>query len=194
MLVSGVGLAAGGSQAPQAKPQPTNLVASPPYQLSSSQVRQPSTQPTVTFKNGLLTISANNSTLAEILREVGEKTGAEIELPAQVEERVVAMLGPGPAQQVLNTLLTGSQFNFVLVGSSSDPSALTQVLLFQRSPAERLTQPETHIASNAPIAQPVVNVEIQQSTDPTENELPVRAQQRMLLQHRQAVMEAFSRR
>src|SRR5258707_285929 len=50
--------------------------------------------PQVTYQNGLLTITAANSTLGDILRAVKKQTGADIEVPA-AHDRVVTNLGPG---------------------------------------------------------------------------------------------------
>jgi len=56
----------------------------------------PATPAKVSFENGLLTISAQNSTLGEILRDVRKLTGASIEIPqgSGASERVIAHLGP----------------------------------------------------------------------------------------------------
>jgi hypothetical protein len=88
--------------------------------------------PQVTFQNNQLTIVAPNSTLADILRAVRKQTGAEIDIPP-APERVVTHLGPGPARAVVAELLNGSRFNYVLLGSPSDDSMLTRVVLVAKS-------------------------------------------------------------
>jgi hypothetical protein len=89
----------------------------------------PSHLPTVTFHNGELSIVAYNSTLRDILEMVRSQTGATIDIPPDANERVVVQLGPGPARQVLASLLAGSDFNFVVLNSDTDPLALTKVVL-----------------------------------------------------------------
>lgn len=87
----------------------------------------------VTFKNGLLYISAAKANLSEVLFAVHERTGAEIAIPAGAEqEQVVGEMGPAPAAQVLGQLLNGSKFNFVIVNSPSNPRALEAVILSAR--------------------------------------------------------------
>lgn len=88
--------------------------------------------PQVTFQNNQLTINAPNSTLADILRAIRKQTGAEIDIPP-APERVVTHLGPGPARSVVADLLNGSRFNYVLLGSPSDDSALARVVLVAKS-------------------------------------------------------------
>ncbi len=88
--------------------------------------------PQVSYENGQLTIVAPNSTLGDILRAVRKQTGAEIEIPT-ASDRVVTHLGPGPARDVVAELLNGSRFNYVLLGSPDDPSALTRVVLVAKT-------------------------------------------------------------
>ena len=87
--------------------------------------------PEVSYHNGELSIVAPNSSFSEILSCVRAKTGAEIEIPAS-NERVVTHLGPGPVRDVLAQLLNGSPFNYVLVGSPTEPNSLTRVVLSVR--------------------------------------------------------------
>jgi hypothetical protein len=103
--------------------------------------------PQVTFENNQLTIVAPNSTLADILRAVHKQTGADIEVPA-APERVVTHLGPGPAREVLADLLNGSRFNYVLLGSPSDQTALTRVVLVAKSGAQETAS--NPVARNTP--------------------------------------------
>ena len=103
----------------------------PLTQVSLDQL--PAAPPRVSYQNGSLTIVAENSTLGDILREVHKATGASIDVPANANERVIARLGPAPARDVLASLLNGSSFNYVLVGSVTDPAALSSVMLTAKS-------------------------------------------------------------
>jgi hypothetical protein len=94
----------------------------------------PASPPRVDYHNGELTIAAENSTLGDILLAVRTQTGASIDIPANATERVVSHLGPGPARQVLAELLNGTHFNYVMLGSASDPNAVAQVILTLRPP------------------------------------------------------------
>lgn len=112
--------------------------------------------PQVTYQNNQLTIVAQNSTLADILRAVRKQTGAEIDIPP-APERVVTHLGPGPARVVVAQLLNGSRFNYVLLGSPADDTMLTRVVLVAKSgpevtpgPAGTNPQPAVAQANNAP--------------------------------------------
>ena len=93
----------------------------------------PAVAPQVTYQDGLLTIVAPNSTLADILRGVRKHTSADIEIPATASERVVTRLGPGPAREVMAELLNGSRFNYILLGSPEDANALVRVVLVAKT-------------------------------------------------------------
>lgn len=88
----------------------------------------------VKFVNGLLSIKADRVTLAEVLQAVQRRTGADISLvPGADQERVVSDLGPAPAQEVLEHLLHGSKFNFLILNAASDPRKLDRLILTPRT-------------------------------------------------------------
>lgn len=104
------------------------LPAGPLQQVPLPQL--PESAPQVTYQNGLLTILAQNATLGEILKQVKKLTGASIDLPANgAPERVVTEIGPGAPRDVLAVLLNGTQFNYVMLGSTSNPSAVESISL-----------------------------------------------------------------
>jgi hypothetical protein len=95
----------------------------------------PAAPPKVSYQNGLLTIVAQNSTLSDILRDVHKLTGASIDVPPNATERVVTRLGPGEPRDVLASLLNGSAFNYVMLGSSSNPRGVASVVLTAKTVA-----------------------------------------------------------
>lgn len=106
-------------------PQPP----APPPTLEQS----PPTPPRVTYQNGELTIDAHNSTLSQVLHAVQLQTGASVEIPpGGGNDRVVAQIGPGQPHDVLNTLLNGSKFDYVILGVTGDPGAVQKVILSVR--------------------------------------------------------------
>ena len=116
------------TQSPTPPPVATSPVPLPPEQL-------PASPPEVQFRQGQLRITASNSTLSDILRAVRKETGASVDVPGNATERVVGQFGPGPARDVLASLLNGSHFNYVLLGSAENPAALDRVILTSRSGA-----------------------------------------------------------
>ena len=105
--------------------------------ISSTPAETAATPPQVTFQDGLLSIRAENSTLGDVLRAVQSATGATIDSPGLTSERVYVKLGPGQPREVLASLLNGSHYGYILLGSAQQPNAVTRVMLTrQNSSAE----------------------------------------------------------
>jgi hypothetical protein len=123
---------------------------SPQWSNSTSE-GAPTTQPHVRFEEGLLTISANNSSLSDVLMAVRAATGADIDLPGGVSgERVTASLGPGPARKVLSDLLGWSSFDYIIQGSDANPQTIQSVTLLVRT---KSAGPTTALNSSGPSRQ-----------------------------------------
>src|SRR5437016_2784009 len=135
--------AAGKTPVKQEQAAPTAQPATPIPPLTLEQM--PASPPQVTFDNGQLTIVAQNSTLGDILRAVRAKTGATVEVPGNATERVVAKIGPGPAREVLASLLNGSHFNYVMLGSPTKADMVDRIILTSKSGIE-----PTAASSNPP--------------------------------------------
>jgi hypothetical protein len=135
--------------------------------------RKPEPPLRVGFDRGLLTISA--------------RTGADSPIPSGAEQEQVAIqAGPGPAKDVIATLLNGSRFNYVLQGTPQDPQGVGTVILTPKSniseqsyapspaPAQPMGTPDGQLA--APTAPP--NPPMQTNQDmPPNPELPPNAEE-----------------
>ena len=144
------------SAAQPSVPQPAAAIpAYQPKPLTPVPLDQvPAVAPVVKYKDGELSIEAHNSTLSDVLKAVRQQTGAELEIPPNATERVVADLGPGPARQVLADLLNGTHFNYVMVGSSTDPSAVESIFLTSKTTSGSVESAATGVGRPR-ISQPV---------------------------------------
>lgn len=131
----------------KAAPEPEAPVTpAPPPTLAESSP----TPPQVSYGNGQLTIVAQNATLSQVLRSVGSLTGTSVEMPSSASgERVVGQLGPGQPRDVLNALLNGTKFNYIILGVTGNPGAVQKVILTTPKPATAV-----NTAQNAPAVQP----------------------------------------
>jgi hypothetical protein len=83
--------------------------------------------------SGRLAIAADNSTLGDVLKAVKNVTGASLEMPGSAaSERIAVNLGPGQPQQVLQQLFAGSRFDYIILGSTTNPSAVDKIILTAR--------------------------------------------------------------
>jgi len=72
----------------------------------------------IKYRGGLLSIRSQNATLGEVLKAVSLKTGAEIQVPSLLGgKHITAQLGPAPTKEVLESLLSSSQLDYILLGT-----------------------------------------------------------------------------
>ena len=109
--------------------------------------------PKVTFSDGLLGIRAENSTLGDILKAVQSATGASIDSPGFASERVYVNLGPGEPRDILASLLNGSRYDYILLGSQQQPNSVARVMLTVRQTSHE--QPAVSSTATVP-ATPLV--------------------------------------
>jgi hypothetical protein len=115
------------AKAAKAKVEPSASAPAPPPPTPG---QLPPSPPQVSFRDGLLTVNAQNSTLADVLAAVRAQTGATIDLPAgSGSERVFFHQGPAPARDVLAALLKGSSFDYIILGPPERPGDVQRVLL-----------------------------------------------------------------
>ena len=138
----------------------------------------PPVAPTVTYRGGLLTIVAENSTLQDILTGVRKATGATVDAPAaSASERVATHLGPGQPRDVLAALLNGSRFDYILLSSPEDPGGVRRLILSPRSgsggaAAETAASPPGSLSSApAPLPAPATRT-LRPDTSEVENAAP----------------------
>ena len=165
----------GAQEAARQTPQPSPTVAGEPM----------AKPPLVTYEDGELTIIAENSSLSEVMKALRSSLGADVDLPANVnDQHIWVRLGPGPARRVLRDLLDGTEFNYVIQASENDPDGIRSVLLIPRSKStgsetasplgrtairrmpghESDAQSSTDSENSA--AEPVASVDPQQATPP----------------------------
>jgi hypothetical protein len=71
-------------------------------------------------------------------------------MPTNPTERVVGEFGPGPATEVLASLLNGSHFNYVLLCSPQDATSLDRVILMNKASTDALSEaPRSADTANA---------------------------------------------
>jgi hypothetical protein len=136
VLVTSVGLAQGN---PGNSPNvtPIQLVYPGRADSAASVVSSPAanTPPSenVTYENGKLSISAENSTLMDVLHAVQAKTGAALDAAGIIDtSRVTVKIGPDNFCKVLGVLLYGTRLNYIIV-ASADNRHLAKIVLMPKN-------------------------------------------------------------
>jgi hypothetical protein len=115
-----------GSPAPNAAQQ-----MSQQQQVARPADPPPTTQPSppvVTYRDGLLTVQALNSTLNSVVAAIRSKTGIEFENWESVPDRVAISQGPAPSGEVLAAIFAGSRFDFVAIGRPDSPEIVQRII------------------------------------------------------------------
>lgn len=145
LLASGVGIAGsqpiGTTQNP-ATPQSNSSVSSqsqnvtgqPPVQpVALTPAQMPPSPPRIVYAGGKLTVVANNAMLDDVLAGIGKAIGADVQgMQPRGTERVFGQFGPAVPSQVIDLLLTGSQYDFVLVGSAGNFGSVREIILSRK--------------------------------------------------------------
>lgn len=109
----------------------------PPAQAASAAPTPeppPAVPPTISYVGGQLKIDGLDSTLADVLTRVAALTGVKIDVPAAANSTrmPIVKLGPGPAREVLASLLSDSNFDYLIQASDTDPARIQSVMVMPR--------------------------------------------------------------
>ena len=143
-----------GAQDSQAQGHVTAATAS---DSSAALAEVPRGEAVVIYENAALTIAAQSVPLIDVLREVCKQLGAELDAPFEANEPVVGIFGPGPAREVIASLLESSQYELGTAGSVENAQALVRIVVFARSKSsdrQKTKNPVPVNATSEPITQP----------------------------------------
>jgi len=113
---------------------PAEPAVAPVVEFPKRPAELPPKPPKVTCHGDQITISADNSTLDAILFAVKGCTGAKIDVPGDASRvRSYEELGPGPVREVLDQLLSGTPYNYVIQSSEANPLKVETVMLSMRT-------------------------------------------------------------
>lgn len=150
----------------------TLAVTTPPVPtVAPNLLDQPATPATVRSANNELTVTAHNSSLAQILRQVSSQTGMKLD-GMSADERVFGSFGPGATREVLTALLNGTSYNLIMVGDLPN-GAPRELLLSRRSGGAAPASPAAAANGNPnPNGIPGANAAQDQEQPPNPDENP----------------------
>jgi len=163
------------SRAQDAQAQQPQAAEQEPDSMPLTLAQMPPGPIIVNYQNGQLTIEAQNATLSSVLRAACNQTGTALDLPPDTDERLVGIFGPGPPQEVMASLLNGSRFNYVMLGSVHDTNRLVRLTLSPKPaapPENRAVRPATQLISKAAEVIPLPQLPPQQAKPSAEPSAP----------------------
>jgi len=120
----------------QSTPQ-TAAVPQPPIQVPPKPAR-------VSYVGGQLTVVAENSMMTDVLNGIRSATGIKMEGLSGNADRVYGQFGPASPRVVIDSLLNGSHYDFIILSSLETPDTVQRVILSPRG-----NSPNT-MATNTP--------------------------------------------
>jgi hypothetical protein len=98
---------------------PPLVVTPPPPEPPHWPANERPADASVTWDSHGLLISAQNSSLRQILSDVSAATGAKVE-GLGADQRIFGSYGPGKAREVLSQLLDGTGYNVLMIGDQGE--------------------------------------------------------------------------
>jgi hypothetical protein len=135
----------------QQQPQPGQQqpVQQQPARPADPTPTTPPSPPVVTYRDGLLTVQALNSTLNSVVAAIKSKTGIEFEgWDNAAPDRVAISQGPAPAGEVLSAIFAGSKFDFIAIGRPDSPGIVQRVILSPKKGAGIVTAAQQNPQKN----------------------------------------------
>jgi hypothetical protein len=130
---------AGAPSSPGTSAKPDPAAVSGDVQQSQRQANAPTSSPAVapvvSYRDGLLSVQATNSTLSSVVTAIRNKAGIEFEGMENNSERVVLSLGPAPAGEVLSAIFSGPKYDFVAIERPDSPGVVQRVIVTAKSKA-----------------------------------------------------------
>lgn len=135
----------GVSSAPAGNPNPGAQTAAPTATsapVPARPVDMPPVPPEVTFRDGMITLTAPNSSLASVLSAISSKTGIEFEgADLGAADRVALSIGPAPEADVLSAIFDGWRFDYVALARPDSPAIVQRVILTAKGSVPATPQP-----------------------------------------------------
>lgn len=117
------------SQSNPVAPAQSQGFIGPPVPIPPTPEQMPPGAPKIVFQDGLLTVESVNSRLTDILNAIHNKAGIQFEGLQSGSDRVAGKFGPARCGEVITSLLSGSRYDYVIVGVSDNPGLVQRVIL-----------------------------------------------------------------
>jgi hypothetical protein len=167
---------------------PAGQAQQAPQTEAQRPAQMPPKPPRVSYVNGQLTVVADNSMMTDVLNGIRSSTGIKMEGLGGNADRVYGQFGPASPRMVIDSLLHGSHYDFIILSSLEAPDTVQRVIL-----SPRTSNPNSTTASNTgrPLGRPPVEEDndVVNSPDEVSDERPVPVAAPMIQQQGQPVMQ-----
>jgi hypothetical protein len=136
-------------------PQPASQPAAQPVVRTATSPVMHNSTAAVDYSSGQLTVVSDSASLAFVLKLVGAKTGAVVDIAPELQsEPVAARLGPAPVREVLTGLLDSPRIDYIVMGTGDEPGSLKRIVVRTRQSFGQLAMapirpPQPHLDESA---------------------------------------------
>jgi len=93
----------------------------------------------IDYNNNLLTVSAQNADLKNVLFELADKTGIYVRLPSSLKKQITIKISDLPLKETLSRLLKGINYALVYSGSRKNRAIVSEVFVFKKLERSRIS-------------------------------------------------------
>jgi type II secretory pathway component GspD/PulD (secretin) len=93
----------------------------------------------IDYNNNLLTVSAQNADLKNILLKIADKTGIYVRLPSSLKKQITIKISDLPLKETLSRLLKGINYALVYSGSRKNRAIVSEVFVFKKLERSRIS-------------------------------------------------------
>lgn len=93
----------------------------------------------IDYKNNLLTISAQNADLRNVLLRLADKTGVYVKFPSALKKQITIKISGLSLEETLSRLLKGINYALVYSGSRKNRAVVSEVFVFKQLRRSRIS-------------------------------------------------------
>jgi type II secretory pathway component GspD/PulD (secretin) len=93
----------------------------------------------IDYKNNLLTVSAQNADLKNILLKISDKTGVYVRFPSSLKKQITIRMSGLSLKETLSRLLKGINYALVYSGSRKNRAIVSEVFVFKKLERSRIS-------------------------------------------------------
>ena len=93
----------------------------------------------IEYKNNLLTISAENADLKNVLFKLADKTGISVRFPHSLKKQITIKMSGLSLDEALSRVLKGLNHAIIYSGSRKNRTVISEVLIYNKSKRSRIS-------------------------------------------------------
>ena len=113
----------------------------------------------IIYNNNLITISAKNADLKNVLLELADKTNIIVRVPNSVKEQITIKLSGNSLDEALSRILKDMNYAIIYSGVKNNRTVISEVIVYNKSESSKISNQSTSREqnNNGRIKKPIEN-------------------------------------